>query len=111
MKSETQMTKHAKSPAGRAYRALLVASAVSFSWLAMQAVHEFGHVLHAWVSGGVVATVVLHPLQISRTDVSPNRHPQFVAWGGPVWGCMIPLTVYAIGYWAKWRRAWLAKFF
>ena len=59
----------------------------------MMATHELGHVLHAWASGGRVERVVLHPLAISRTDVSPNPHPQFVAWGGAIWGTLIPLAL------------------
>ena len=60
------------------------------SWLGMMLVHEAGHVLHAWVSGGTVTKVVLGPLVISRTDVNPNPHPLFEIWGGPVWGCLVP---------------------
>jgi hypothetical protein len=61
----------------RSYQFLLCTSTVAFSWLAMQAVHELGHIFHAWLSGGTVTAVILHPLEISRTDVSPDPHPQF----------------------------------
>lgn len=61
------------------------------SWLAMQAVHELGHVLAAWLTGGRVVRVVLHPLTISRTDVSPNPMPLAVAWAGPLVGVALPL--------------------
>lgn len=66
------------------------------SWLAMLAVHELGHVIHAYLSGGRVSLVYFHPLDFSRTDLSTNPHPQFVAWGGPIWGSMLPLLVYAL---------------
>ena len=59
----------------------------------MMAVHEFGHVLHAWASGGVVAQVSLPLLSFSKTDLSQNPHPLFVAWGGAIWGCIIPLIL------------------
>jgi Peptidase M50B-like len=84
---------------------------MAFSWLAMQAVHELGHVVHAWTSGGRVERVVLHPLEISRTDVTPNAHPQFVAWGGPVWGSLIPLGIHVVLLRCQWSRAWLSAFF
>jgi len=45
---------------------------VTLSWLLMQALHETGHVLGAWLTGGQVVKLVLNPLAISRTDVSPN---------------------------------------
>jgi hypothetical protein len=90
---------------------LLIASTLAWSWLAMQGIHEFGHVLHAWSSGGRVVRFVLHPLVISRTDVDPNPHPQFVAWGGPIWGAIIPLAAFGAVRSAGWTRAWLARFF
>jgi hypothetical protein len=83
----------------RFFQFLLLVSLAAFSWLAMQAVHELGHVLHAGLSGGAVERVVLHPLDISRTDVSPNPHPLFVAWGGAAWGCSIPLALWAAVRW------------
>lgn len=89
-------TEHHTMARERGWLFLLVASTLGLSWLLVQVVHEFGHVLHAWVSGGTVVRVVLQPLEISRTDVSPNPHPQFVAWGGAVWGCLIPLGGLAV---------------
>ncbi len=62
---------------------VLVGTFIGFSWLAMQAVHELGHVLGAVATGGRVTEVVLHPCTISRTDVHPNPHPLLVVWPGP----------------------------
>jgi len=64
-------------------------------WLGMEAAHEAGHALHAVVSGGRVARVDLPAAGFSRTDVSPNPHPAFVAWGGPVWGTALPAGAWA----------------
>jgi hypothetical protein len=98
----------------RFFQILLVVSLAAFSWLAMMAVHEFGHVLHAWLSGGTVERVVLHPLSISQTDVTPNPHPLFVAWGGAAWGCLIPLALLAAFRWLTrpydYLTAWFAGF-
>lgn len=77
----------------------------------MMAVHEFGHVLHAMLSGGRVERVVLHPADISRTDVSPNPHPRFVAWGGAVWGTVIPLALLAVVRVVARKYTYLAAFF
>jgi hypothetical protein len=79
-----------------AVRVLLILVFLYGSWLAMMAVHEFGHVLHAWISGGRVARVYFCPWDFSRTDLSTNPHPQFVAWGGAVWGSILPLGVYLL---------------
>ena len=93
------------------FRALLIGSTIGFSWFAMMMVHEFGHVLHAWISGGVVERVVLHPATFSRTDLARNPHPLFVAWGGAVWGCLIPLALWGLVRAWRPREAYLARFF
>ncbi len=77
----------------------------------MQAVHEFGHVLHAWISGGSLERVVLHPLTISRTDLAENPRPLFVAWGGPIWGCLIPLLALVGARVRRWSHWYLMQFF
>src|SRR5579862_2329779 len=38
---------------------VLIVSTLLGSWLGMQTVHEFGHVLGVWMTGGRVARVVL----------------------------------------------------
>jgi hypothetical protein len=68
--------------------------AAYITWLGMMAVHEAGHVLHAWATGGRVVRVELPLAGFSRTDVSPNPNPAAVAWGGPVWGCLLPLAAW-----------------
>ncbi|MGC3965806.1 MAG: hypothetical protein QM775_00075 [Pirellulales bacterium] len=45
---------------------VLIGSVLLGSWLAMQAIHEAGHVFGAWLTEGRVERVVLHPLTISR---------------------------------------------
>jgi hypothetical protein len=79
------------SPGAAIRRSLIFAAVIYLSWLAMQAVHELGHVLAAKATGGTVARVVIHPLAISRTDLSSNPAPTAVAWGGPLAGVMLPL--------------------
>lgn len=93
------------------WTALLILSTAAFSWLTMMIVHEAGHVLHALLSGGTVQRIILHPLEISRTDVSPNPHPHFVAWGGAVWGCLLPVAAWLAAGWAGLRTAPLFRFF
>ena len=78
----------------RLHQALLMGSTLVLSWLGMMAVHEFGHVLGAWLSGGTIAKVVLHPLTISRTDLAHNPHPLLVVWAGPAVGVLLPLLAW-----------------
>lgn len=77
----------------------------------MQVVHEAGHVVAAWVTGGEVAAVVLHPLAISRTDVAPNPHPLVVVWGGPIIGSLVPLICWAVAAHRRSQTASLWRFF
>ena len=80
----------------RLFQILLITSTLVLSWLGMQAVHEVGHVLGAWAGGETVSKVVFHPLTISRTDASHDRHPLLVVWSGPILGSLLPLVVLGI---------------
>jgi hypothetical protein len=80
---------------------ILIVATLAFSWLAMQAVHELGHVFGTMISGGRIAEVVLHPSTISYTRMAENPHPLLVSWMGPLVGVSLPLIAWAI---AKWRR-------
>jgi hypothetical protein len=90
---------------------VLIGSIVPLAWLGMMAVHELGHVVGAWWTGGVVARVVLHPLAISRTDLEHNPRPRFVAWSGPVVGVLIPLVAWALAALCRLPGSYLARFF
>lgn len=92
-------------------QSVLIASTLLSSWLAMQVVHEFGHVLGAWISGATVVRVVLNPLTISRTDVGPNPHPLIVVWAGPVLGIVLPLACWAIATRLPVSWSFLLRFF
>jgi len=90
---------------------VLVISFVGFSWLAMQAVHESGHVLGAWFSGADIEKVVLHPLTISRTDISYNPHPLVEIWAGPLAGILFPLAALLVAWRLHAPRLYLFRFF
>jgi hypothetical protein len=98
------------APSGRrgegAWRALLIAGTLLGSGLGMQVMHELGHVLGAWLTGGEVWRVVLHPLSISRTDLGANPHPLAVVWAGPMLGVAIPGLLWgaAAGLQTAWSR-------
>jgi hypothetical protein len=94
----------------RVPQAWLIISTLLLSWLLTQAVHELGHVVAAWLTGGQVVQIVLHPLTISRTDVDPNPHPLIVVWSGPVVGVVMPLLAWAIAAAAKLPTSFLRFF-
>ena len=95
----------------RVHQVLLIVTFLAFSWLAMMAVHELGHVIGAICTGATVEKVVLHPLAISRTEVGNNRNPLVVIWSGPVIGSLLPLVMLFVFQQAKWTCRPLAKFF
>ncbi|MDA0835331.1 MAG: hypothetical protein O2955_10115 [Planctomycetota bacterium] len=86
-------------------------SILSLCWLAFQAVHEFGHVLAAWLTHGRMAYVVLHPLRVSMTILDANPHPGFVGWGGPVFGVVFPMAVFLIAKRIRNSQTYLFRFF
>jgi hypothetical protein len=95
----------------RVGQTVLITTFIAFSWLAMQAVHECGHVLAAVATGGEIQKVVLHPLALSRTDVTPNPHPLLVVWAGPVFGSVVPLGAWALAKFLGWSHIFLWRFF
>jgi len=95
----------------RFFQLLLIASFIALSWLSFMIVHEFGHVATAWLSGGSVSRVVLHPIQISWTAFAWNPHPQLVAWGGPILGSLLPLSFLATARTLRSPGLYLFRFF
>jgi hypothetical protein len=64
------------------------------TWMGMMAVHEFGHILHAWISGASVSHVSLPLVGFSQTFFRFNPHAYFVVWGGPLWGSLMPVAIW-----------------
>ena len=95
----------------RPFQVLLIVSILALSWLGMMVVHEFGHVVFAWLSGGSVTRVFLRPLEFSHTDLGANPHPLFVAWGGALIGTTLPLTCSLLWRRFHWPAWYLFQFF
>ena len=90
---------------------VLIGTFIPFCWLAMQVVHELGHVLLAWATKGEVTKVALHPLIVSRTDLSENPHPLAVVWGGPLFGSLLPLAMFGTASLSRIPGVYLFRFF
>lgn len=73
--AEDELLHVAEDGGGRSWwaRAALFAALAALGCLVMQALHEAGHVIHAWLSGATVERVELHPLELSRTILGLNR--------------------------------------
>ena len=72
---------------------------------------QAGHVAAAYLTGGRVATVVLHPFTISRTDLFDNPKPLLVVWAGPVVGVLLPLTLWVAATGLRLPGAFVVRFF
>jgi hypothetical protein len=96
---------------GRLPQITLIASTLGLAWSGMQAGHELGHVACAWAGGETVERVVLHPLVFSRTDVTHDRHPLLVIWGGPAVGTLLPLAAWGVSKLTLPDLAYLTRFF
>jgi len=95
----------------RLEQVILILSFLGFSWLGMQALHEFGHVVGAWATGAEVTRVVLHPCVFSRTDLGRNPHPLVVAWAGSVVGSGLALLAFLLAKVCRWPGVYLFRFF
>jgi len=95
----------------RLHQVVLIVSTILGSWLGMQDVHELGHVIGAWLTGGCVAKVVLHPLTISRTELAENPRPLLVVWAGPALGVLLPLCGWVVAAVLRMPGAFVLRFF
>src|SRR5271155_5444862 len=95
----------------RRRQSVLIVCLLAACWLGMQVVHEFGHVVGAWYTGGAVAKVVLRPWTFSRTELSANPQPVVVAWAGPIVGAALPLAVWLVAKILRCPGDYLLRFF
>ena len=58
------------------------------SWYGMMVIHELGHCVAAWLTGGVVEKVHFPLLGFSQTFYHENPHPLAVAWAGAAGGAV-----------------------
>lgn len=84
---------------------------IPLAWWLMCIVHEAGHVVAAWATGGEVERIVLAPWRFSRTDLSRNPHPAVVAWSGVLFGAVAPALAWAASAGRFSRIAGLGAFF
>ncbi|GAB5404556.1 MAG: hypothetical protein Aurels2KO_27870 [Aureliella sp.] len=78
--------------------ALFAVPLLGWAWLSCMLIHEFGHVLAAWLTGGRLVLVDVRPFVFSTTLVEPNPMPSVVLWSGFLLGWLIALLA-----WPLWR--------
>ena len=95
----------------RAGRILLILLLLYASWLGMMLLHELGHLAHAFASGAVIERVDIPLWGFSQTHLRTNPRPLIVAWGGTIWGSLLPLAVWLLMQRLALRGHRLAQFF
>lgn len=88
-------------PIGITAQVAFATAALGGSWLGMMAVHELGHAVGAWATGGTVTRVVLPAIGFSRTEVQPNPSPGVVVWAGPMVGVLLPIGMWLLACWIR----------
>ena len=84
----------------------LLAGAFAIGYNAAMALHELGHALGQWVTGGSVARISLHPFSWCYTYYkSVPRYPDFVTWSGA--GLAVTTSVLLLLLGRRWRTPWL----
>src|SRR5437879_4571880 len=91
-------------------QAVLILTTLANAWLLMQVIHELGHVVGGLLTGAVIKRVVLHPMEISRTDFGANPSPLMAYWSGPLLGASLPLMAWLLAIWQRQAYAYWLKF-
>ena len=90
------------------HRGLHFGLLLAASWCAMTFVHESGHVVCGWASGGTLQDADLAPWHLPHSNFDPDPHPLVTLWGGPILGAAVPLVV-ALAVRRGW--AWFIAYF
>jgi hypothetical protein len=93
---------------------ILIATWLMFCWLAMQLLHELGHLVAAWWLGIEVVRFHFGLLTISHTMLNDSGQTQAtllaVTWAGPLAGMLLPLAIWGIISMCQFQEAFLARF-
>ena len=76
---------------------------VAFTWLSSMFLHEMGHIISGWLSGGEFRYIDVYPFHFSTTILQPNPHPALVTWSGLLLGWTLPLLTIPL-----WKIEWAA---
>ena len=86
-------------------KSLVLLGAFSFGYNAAHAIHELGHALAMWATGGSVTRLMLHPFSWSQISYgAPPTCPLLIAWAGVVFASSCGLLLLVVI--RPWRGAW-----
>ncbi len=86
-------------------KTLTLLGAFTFGYNAAIVLHELGHALTLWMTGGTVTRFSLHPFSWSYTYYqSPSAYPLLTAWAGVLFSSAVALALLPLI--RPWRSAW-----
>lgn len=74
---------------------LLIFGAFCIAYNLDNFLHEFGHGVAVWISGGRVSSMILNPFSWSWISYLSNPNPLFTAWGGVLFGVLFAIVLAA----------------
>lgn len=81
---------------------LLLLWSLAFGYNASITLHELGHAIAYWTTGGTVEDIIIHPFSWSYCiPGSVSEYPNFTTWGGVVFGTIMGLMLVALVW--RWR--------
>jgi hypothetical protein len=66
-------------------QSLLFFGSFLFGHTTQRAIHELGHAIGTWMSGGVVYRIDLHPFVPGHCHHSETLYPGITTWAGAYW--------------------------
>jgi len=81
------------------------------AWYATLAIHETGHCIATWLSGGSIDRVEIPLVGFSQTHYRDKPQPLFTTWAGPATGALFAFALFAIASNLHNRTRQIALFF
>ena len=73
---------------------LFTSGSFSFAWVLGIVLHELGHAVAMWTTGGIVDRITITPFSWSYTYYgSTPKYPQFTTWSGALLGSLFGLII------------------
>ena len=73
---------------------LFIFGSFSFGWILGTVLHELGHAVAMWVTGGIVDGITINPFSWSYAYYgSAPAYPNFTTWSGVLLGSLFGLII------------------
>lgn len=80
---------------------LLILGAFCIAYNLGSILHELGHGVAVWLSGGKISSIVLHPFSWNWISYHSNPNPLLASWGGVLFGVLFAVALSSIALLAR----------